>query len=730
MKNKKYFSIARLCLGYFAKKNYLICLFLINLSIGINSCKKDLLVPNTSKIDANKDKIKSISYSEFLSSINLEKTGVLKTSLSNAGKGVQGKLMSNNLGSNGLAFDTDSVKKLTLGDTVSYVISLKPETPHAVQFRNLTIQLLNNKTTAFLTTYLPTQEWVRDWKSKKHLGFKGEIFVNKVLLEELPHLSGLNNVKNNSNGKLMSLNANDVLLNNNKIALAPGECEIYEVIEIVPYGCSDGNHYPGTCPWEGSSTQGWDPETSWLPGYYNYRYTIINCAPPSIPPPPTEGGGGGGSTTPNPPGSYDPCDCDPVPVSAASENKGGLKLAVAAPNCCDEGGGGTGGGLPPLVDPVGDGLPQRSETVFDEETGLTYTYGNVEDFYINNPGLYETILSDDLLIPNALIAKWGLDKAIQIVNEAVAVNALHQNWPHQLIMAVATWNVLNKEIHFALDIVGLVPLYGEFADIANGAIYYLEGDYINAAMSAASAVPVYGWLSTGGKWIRTTTKTLAKPLTDAIGKVAFTAIKNPNGTIRFIKVAVNSFSHSAIFALKAVKPANNTLTNLSRTLLDQASHRIKPSLQSLKNKIDDIVLQGDGAGTSLAGKKTEALSDEIFETSGFVKHEAHFGSNNGFDGVYIKKDGSGNVQEIIINEAKPVGTAGNIKLNKENFGTGLKAQMSDAWINDVIDKMVDQGGDLSALAAILNANKSKITKTVTGVDKASGEIVVLKLANY
>ena len=56
--------------------------------------------------------------------------------------------------------------------------------------------------------------------------------------------------------------------------------------------------------------------------------------------------------------------------------------------------------------------------------------------------------------------------------------------------------------------------------------------------------------------------------------------------------------------------------------------------------------------------------------------------------------------------------------------------MSDGWVSDVITKMKLQGGDLEVLSDLLNLNKNKITKTVTGVDKASKEIVILKLANY
>jgi RHS repeat-associated protein len=47
--------------------------------------------------------------------------------------------------------------------------------------------------------------------------------------------------------------------------------------------------------------------------------------------------------------------------------------------------------------------------------------------------------------------------------------------------------------HAVLDVVGLVPVVGEAADLANAAWYAAEGDYANAALSAAAAVPFVGW---------------------------------------------------------------------------------------------------------------------------------------------------------------------------------------------------------------------------------------------
>ncbi|WP_433729783.1 DNRLRE domain-containing protein [Actinoplanes sp. CA-051413] len=53
--------------------------------------------------------------------------------------------------------------------------------------------------------------------------------------------------------------------------------------------------------------------------------------------------------------------------------------------------------------------------------------------------------------------------------------------------------------HAALDVAGLVPGVGEVADLANAAWYAAEGDYANAALSAASAIPLAGYAASGVK---------------------------------------------------------------------------------------------------------------------------------------------------------------------------------------------------------------------------------------
>ncbi|WP_406492002.1 polymorphic toxin-type HINT domain-containing protein [Streptomyces sp. NBC_01604] len=53
--------------------------------------------------------------------------------------------------------------------------------------------------------------------------------------------------------------------------------------------------------------------------------------------------------------------------------------------------------------------------------------------------------------------------------------------------------------HIALDVVGLIPVVGEAADLANCGWYAAEGEYVDAALSCASAIPFAGYGATAAK---------------------------------------------------------------------------------------------------------------------------------------------------------------------------------------------------------------------------------------
>ncbi|MEV0489525.1 DNRLRE domain-containing protein [Streptomyces atratus] len=53
--------------------------------------------------------------------------------------------------------------------------------------------------------------------------------------------------------------------------------------------------------------------------------------------------------------------------------------------------------------------------------------------------------------------------------------------------------------HATLDVVGLIPVVGEVADVANGLWYLAEGNYVDAALSMTSAIPLVGYGATAVK---------------------------------------------------------------------------------------------------------------------------------------------------------------------------------------------------------------------------------------
>lgn len=57
-------------------------------------------------------------------------------------------------------------------------------------------------------------------------------------------------------------------------------------------------------------------------------------------------------------------------------------------------------------------------------------------------------------------------------------------------------------IQLGLDVVGLIPVVGEVADIASAAISLVRGDYVGAGLSLLSAIPFVGYAGTAGKAAR------------------------------------------------------------------------------------------------------------------------------------------------------------------------------------------------------------------------------------
>ncbi|WP_255987374.1 hypothetical protein [Chitinolyticbacter albus] len=57
-------------------------------------------------------------------------------------------------------------------------------------------------------------------------------------------------------------------------------------------------------------------------------------------------------------------------------------------------------------------------------------------------------------------------------------------------------------LQIGLDVVGLIPGFGEVADLANAGISAARGDFIGAGLSLAAAIPFVGWGATGAKAVK------------------------------------------------------------------------------------------------------------------------------------------------------------------------------------------------------------------------------------
>ncbi len=128
-------------------------------------------------------------------------------------------------------------------------------------------------------------------------------------------------------------------------------------------------------------------------------------------------------------------------------------------------------------------------------------------------------------------------------------------------------------------------------------------------------------------------------------------------------------------------------------------------------------LKGVDTGTlSYAEKGTlgEMRTALAMQKAGFEELPAKLPKNNGFDGVWVKRDASGKVVDIIISESK-FAASGRGKLS-ETMNMGR--QMDDKWIRLNIENMVyADDPEISKVGTFLSDNFDLIRKKVAVIDK-------------
>ncbi|WP_026776976.1 hypothetical protein [Polaribacter sp. Hel_I_88] len=70
-----------------------------------------------------------------------------------------------------------------------------------------------------------------------------------------------------------------------------------------------------------------------------------------------------------------------------------------------------------------------------------------------------------------------------------------------------------------------------------------------------------------------------------------------------------------------------------------------------------------------------------------------------------------------------------VTLSPANTATGLPRQMTNDWIDNVIERMLQSNTSQSVknLANLIKANDDKITKVVAGIDKTKRDILIFPI---
>jgi hypothetical protein len=184
----------------------------------------------------------------------------------------------------------------------------------------------------------------------------------------------------------------------------------------------------------------------------------------------------------------------------------------------------------------------NADLAFAEElTSLMYSDVNQQDIY-NNGQL--TILSknhesnyfdsdlEDTFIQysdlNTLSPPWHNPFAgltLQVYFNYKKLRSINPEWSKTKCMYYATKEI----IHMSLDAFGLIPVFGEVADLVNGALYTIEGNHLDASLSYASAVPVVGWAAVSTRYALR----VVNVANDVSTKVKLVWKVLPGGTIYF-----------------------------------------------------------------------------------------------------------------------------------------------------------------------------------------------------
>ena len=148
------------------------------------TCKKDSSQPQPEISITKNFKIEKIGYDDFKKNVSPKTLGKLNYLFEGSDK-LSSINIKDDSGIAPLIINIDSAKRITTNGHTSYIFSIKPTTPRAIAFKNLTIDESAEGTLAYITTYKPTREWIDAWRLGRYIEFKGDIKFELLNLNDL-----------------------------------------------------------------------------------------------------------------------------------------------------------------------------------------------------------------------------------------------------------------------------------------------------------------------------------------------------------------------------------------------------------------------------------------------------------------------------------------------------------------------------------------------------------------
>ncbi len=163
---------------------------------------------------------------------------------------------------------------------------------------------------------------------------------------------------------------------------------------------------------------------------------------------------------------------------------------------------------------------------------------------------------------------------------------------------------LSEQLHLLLDVIGMIPGFGEVADGINAVFYAAEGDYVSAGISAAAMLPIAGWVAAGGKVVKRGlvkgTKVAVemfgkavKEVTEGIAKELIVRYSRKLGSEVFEKMSRDAFERYVKECVEdyTKEAAERIAKQGSESVTKESIEKIsKESLEELiEKKVDDLI---------------------------------------------------------------------------------------------------------------------------------------------